>query len=235
MHYCPRPSCNGRWYHRSCLQQSGYVESNSTRYVGNRQLRLLAVDPDADNHHPAFKHFVESEASQELDTPSDVVQDKTALSAQDSVTDLLDLLPLDTRGRLGQLPRELIQIAAQPIVRCPASPQSLAHPALGVFSTAGTIKDVVLARRLIYQSLEDEWDTLQTYQSAMDVKPGDSGRDVASRQPRIDDWYSLSAIRILASPRHAYWRHRARLREPEFLQTLDASPPLTCPQCGNAI
>ena len=51
MHFCPRMTCR-RWYHRECLVEKGSLEDPTTRYVAERGVRLLTVDPDSEHDYP---------------------------------------------------------------------------------------------------------------------------------------------------------------------------------------
>ncbi|KAI0340281.1 hypothetical protein BDW22DRAFT_1360217 [Trametopsis cervina] len=226
MHLCPRPQCNRRWYHRSCLLRAGYFDSEPSVYVGDRCMRLLAADPDYEEYHPAFEPFTRLKSPTPL-TPSNNIQGHASIAGEAHTA--CSLLHSSISGELSHLPPELIAIAAQPIVRCALAPASLSRASLGVFSTAGTVKEVLLARRLIYQALNGGHRQLDQICSQLPLPKDPQVLDA-------DIWQAaLAPIRILASPHPEYWRRRVGISEPEFVRDLDCCPPVVCPQCLSAI
>lgn len=231
MHMCPRPQCKCLWYHQSCLVRAGYIDYDPDAYVGDRRTRLLAANPDSDDLHPAFVEFSDLKSNHTGRAPPapDHTQEPSQVKLE-GISSGLGSLPTSVAARLEHLPPELVQIAAQPIVRCPVPPKLLSDPRLGVFSTAGTVKEVVLARRFVYQALEGGHDKLQQLCAQLSR---------LSHDPALEDhniWREArETIRVFASPRKEYWQRRASLMEPIFLQQLDQCPPVFCPQCFNAI
>ncbi|KAI0696343.1 hypothetical protein BC835DRAFT_872512 [Cytidiella melzeri] len=226
MHFCPRPQCNGRWYHRSCLAQAGYRDNESSVYVGDRRVRLLAADPDSEDLHPTFVDFATLRSDLEDSHDVDQVQGPSK-----PLPSALDFLPTSISRRLCHLPAELVTIAAQPIVRRALAPHSYSDCRSGVFSTVGTMKEVVLARRLVYQALEGEHERLEQLCSRLLQSSADAPY-WADSDLRDD---VRDTIRVFASPRKKYWQDRASLSEPDFLRDVGQCPSTVCPQCGSAI
>lgn len=109
---------------------------------------------------------------------------------------------------LAHLPPALIRLAQCPIVRRPG-------PAQDGWLPAGNVKEVVLARRLVYAAIEgdvmdDGWPALG---------PQELADKVDTRM-----WY--------ATPYAPFWERRARELERE---TWMEAPPVVCPKCGGAI
>ncbi len=207
MHYCPRPKCNGRWYHRSCLVNRGYVERLPTAFAGDRSVRFLAVNPDANEIESTFKQFVARRLPPE-DASSYKSEPVPLSSPNHPLSSLLESL---------HLPMELIQAAAQPIIR---------RPSMGVFSIAGNVKEVVLARRLVYQKLNGAEQILDKINGVQELDSGSASLDI---------WNTLSDASILASPYPPYWKRLAQHGLQDILHDRNLSPPIICPQCGSPI
>ncbi|KAI0340283.1 hypothetical protein BDW22DRAFT_1360219 [Trametopsis cervina] len=194
MHFCPRSSC-GRWFHEACLVPK-YVE-DERGFASSRVLRLLAADPDSDEPHPLFVKYLYSKPT----------RGKTG-SECDSLIATLESLkkgPLD-------LPDCIIRVAARPIVR---------QANRGALSATGNARDVVLARRLLYQELSGGHSFLDEMLSRLSA----SWWQVESEYR--DVWNALPTFRILASPYAPYWERAARSRE-DYVQPNFA---LRCPVC----
>ncbi|KAI0088358.1 hypothetical protein BDY19DRAFT_193994 [Irpex rosettiformis] len=218
MHMCPRPQCGCRWYHRSCLIRAGYIDRDSAADVGDRRARLLAADPDSEDLHPSVVN------------PALLKTQETLEMKPGGISSVLGSLSTYVSAKLGHLPPELVEIAAQPIVRCATRPKLLSNPRLGTFSTAGNVKEVVLARRLVYQALDGGHEQLQQFCTQQPhTSDGQHLEDL-----ELDVWQAQpDSIRVFASPRQEFWQRRAGLSE--FSQDLDRCPPIFCPQCGNPV
>ncbi len=123
-----------------------------------------------------------------------------------------------------ELPEELIEVAGFPIVR---------YPGAGVLSTAGNMKDVVLARRLVYQVLQcDQKD----YEKSLRSLEHDYGHEWATDSQAYSaawDLLSSDSSRILACPRDKYW---GEIRSSDIMRLAESEPyAFLCPSCENAI
>ena len=109
---------------------------------------------------------------------------------------------------LSPLPHALVQLAQCPIVRRPGPPADGWLP-------AGNVREVVLARRLVYAAIEGE----RIDVGAPALSPQELADSVGTRM-----WY--------AEPYVSFWERRARELESE---TWMEGPPVLCPKCGGAI
>ncbi|KAI0088356.1 hypothetical protein BDY19DRAFT_194128 [Irpex rosettiformis] len=196
-HFCPRPECRA-WFHELCLARK-HTEDETTVSDISRALRLLAVDPDLQVPHPTFSRFIGQ-------SPSGA---KTFSSG----------LPLITRvkalkhGSQINLPDSLIKVAARPIVK---------RTNCGELSSHGNARDVVLARRLLYQELEGGHEFLIKLLSQLDV----GWHESFSAYTHV--WQALCVHRLLASPYVRYWDKAVSRRGTEVRAVV-------CPKCNGAI
>ena len=178
--------------------------------------------------HPSFADFTHLKSDHKLPSIDQTqVPFEVKLNGSSSV---LGFLPTSVSTKLQNLPPELVDIAARPIVRCPIPPKSLSDPMLKAFSTAGNVKDIILARRLVYQTLDSSNEEFQNLCTKMSHSSDDQhleSYDVPHE--------ARGSIRVFASPRHEYWRRITGFSELEFLRDPDQCPPVICPQCKNAI
>ncbi|EKM57291.1 uncharacterized protein PHACADRAFT_208393 [Phanerochaete carnosa HHB-10118-sp] len=201
MHYCPRPKCS-RWFHETCLlHRTEMRHPEHTDFVGSLAVRRLAVDPDASFHHPKLARF----------TYEKPARGKNASVGEPSTRDVL-AAALGPDRELG-LPESLIAIAAMPIVR---------RAGQGTFSTAGNVRDVVVARRLVYQTLDVRLAELERLIRSL-PESWDAASDALTYY-RV--WQFLGTQGMLASPRAAYWDRRV-----EELAVHAERPELHCPNC----
>lgn len=200
MHFCPRPKCS-RWFHETCLVHRAQTNPDSTDYVGSAAVRRLSVDPDSLNLHPKLAKFTYEKP------PRGKSSSAGALSARET---LLAAMAPDADI---PLPQSLIDIATMPIIR---------RAGQGAFSTAGNVRDVVLARRMVYQMLDGGFDDLKRLAKSLP-----EGWDIALDEFTYGRmWRFLSTQRILASPRAAFWDQRL-----EELAVHSDRPVLHCPDC----
>ena len=197
-HFCPRPECRA-WFHESCLARK-YTDDASSRQNSSRALQLLAVDPDLQGPHPLFQRFVATRQA-----PSGGKQFSSGLPLAVSVRALKP-------GQL-ELPDSLIMAAARPIVRQANS---------GEYSSHGNARDVVLARRLLYQQLEGGHDIVTELISRLDDTWYENIADY------MHVWRTLGVHRILASPYVPYWDKVVERGEMEVR-------PVICPKCRGVI
>ncbi|KAI0696345.1 hypothetical protein BC835DRAFT_1342776 [Cytidiella melzeri] len=172
-HFCPKPECR-RWFHEACLVKR-HTESESADFIGCRGLRLLAVDPDRQEPHRYFQRFINR-------IPS---RGKTFASGSSLAAAVRALKP----GEMN-LPDSLIEIAARPIVR---------QANRGDLSSLGNARDVVLARRLLYQELDGGHEFLTELLSQLNETWYNDYSDYTHV------WQSLMVHRILATPYAPYW------------------------------
>lgn len=177
------------------------MEKDADQPNVSHELRRLAVDPDLQKPHPMFVRFLETNSS----------GGKTFTSGRPLIESVRALKPGDLA-----LPDSIVEVAARPIVR------RANHAGL---SSHGNARDVVLARRLLYQELEGGHEFVNKLLSAL-----------ASREAWQDDfahythvWQALSVHRILASPHIAYWDRLASQREMNTVRLV------VCPKCGGSI
>ncbi|THH32837.1 hypothetical protein EUX98_g1330 [Antrodiella citrinella] len=120
----------------------------------------------------------------------------------------------------------IVQMAMQPIVRPLDTPGT-------EFNVTGNVRDVVLARRFVYQLCE-RWHYIlpqvEAMQSRLDSALSDMDDDGILAFD-IDD--ALSSRRLLASPYMPYWTARGTLLAQS--DWLSSSPAVICPGCGGAI
>lgn len=121
----------------------------------------------------------------------------------------------------------IIQVAQHPILRCGGDDK---------YAIAGNVKEVVLARRLVYQALEDHHGPVEEILESLcaekdwdDWKIDDLYRAIG---PGTEAWDILSYSRILASPYATYWeRRRTEIELPDYA----GIPFVRCPQCNSAV
>ncbi|KZT64991.1 hypothetical protein DAEQUDRAFT_567256 [Daedalea quercina L-15889] len=196
MHFCPRLSCR-RWYHQQCLDAWDEVDPTPP-YLADRGVRLLANDPDNEQDCALLAYHAETQmtgAHDEDEPPAPLPLDAV-------------LAEMSRPNILSHLPPALVQIAQCPIVRRPGTAVDGWYP-------AGNVKEVVIARRLVYAALEqafkdDEMSALTPYELCEHV--GTSFR--------------------YATPYGPYWERRQKELENE---TWMNTPPVVCPVCKGAI
>lgn len=201
MHFCPRPRCS-KWFHEACLLHYAKSHSQNTNFIGSPAVRRLAVDPDKSILHPRLARFTyqrpgRGKHASDLDDP---------LSPQDV---LAQALGPDAELTL---PASLIAIASMPIVRRAGS---------GTSSIAGNMRDILLARRLVFQELEGGFEDLIRLDSCLTEGWAHTERLQASV------WRFLGTQRILAAPRVAYWDGAL-----QRMTGLLKRPTLHCPDCS---
>ncbi|KAH9914107.1 uncharacterized protein B0H18DRAFT_1046620 [Fomitopsis serialis] len=206
MHFCPRLTCR-QWYHQKCLVRWSNVEHPAKRYLGDRGVRLLAVDPDDAQDCPLLAYYTDG-VKMDPDDDDEIRDDGNS----DSGTTLP--LPLDAvltemlrSDSIAKLPPALVRIAQCPIVR--------GRVRRGWLDSCWECEEVALARRLVYAAFEqdyidDTWSTLDPQQLC--DKIGTSFR--------------------YATPYLPYWQRREEELEDE--DWMD-QPPVVCPSCNGAI
>ncbi|KAI0078055.1 hypothetical protein K474DRAFT_974178 [Panus rudis PR-1116 ss-1] len=130
MTFCPKPSCR-KWYHSSCLLRYMEEHPDTTPTIGTPCIQRLACDPDSDEPYDAFERFTQAIPTYGKD--SSLVPDKDQ-PWEPLIRQLKEVLP-----------STLVGMAMKSIMRCPG---------MGSFSVCGNIRDVVLARRMVYQVLD---------------------------------------------------------------------------------
>ncbi|KIP04832.1 hypothetical protein PHLGIDRAFT_129270 [Phlebiopsis gigantea 11061_1 CR5-6] len=198
MHFCPRPACS-TWFHESCLLEP----VNEANFIATPDVRRLAVDPDL--NHPCTQL-----ARYAYEKPP---RGKGSHGAPSTLRDVLGAFPFFARPDC-PLRDALLSIAGMPIVRRAGD---------GVFSTAGNVADVVLARRLVYQALDGWHNELERVIERLDKSWYDGeGKEDAYNFV----WRFLNSQRILASPRVKYWDELTKK-----LEVHEGRPVLHCPRC----
>jgi len=215
MHFCPRLTCR-QWYHQKCLIRWSNVEYPAKRYLGDRGVRLLAVDPDDAQDCPLLAYYTDG-VKMDPDDDDEIRDDCDSDSGTTLVASEVPSkpLPLDAvltemlrADSIANLPPALVRIAQCPIVRRPG-------PAKNGWTPAGNVKEVALARRLVYAAFEqdyidDSWSTLDPQQLCDRI--GTSFR--------------------YATPYLPYWQRREGELEDESWMD---QPPVVCPSCNGAI
>lgn len=121
---------------------------------------------------------------------------------------VLSEMSRDPAADLAHLPPALVRIAQCPIVRRPG-------PARDGWYPAGNVKEVVLARRLVYAAIERDF---------MDDGWPAMGPQELTDRVGAKMWY--------ATPYAPFWERRERKLEGE---TWMDAPPVLCPRCKGAI
>ncbi|TCD65001.1 hypothetical protein EIP91_003369 [Steccherinum ochraceum] len=136
-------------------------------YSGARCIRLLAVDPDHVKPHPDFSKYIYPRLE----------GGKMAGSWEPLIRDIV----FGSSGKPG-LGEGIVKMAMQPILRAP-------NPEKGsVFPVVGNLKDVVLARRLVFQYLEGGHGVLRHLWAKLGISdPKDEYRDQAALSPHTGD------------------------------------------------
>ncbi|RDB28179.1 hypothetical protein Hypma_001294 [Hypsizygus marmoreus] len=155
MHFCPRPSCR-RAYHDRCLTKA---KSKDTDSPTTRALRLLSTSPDSEEPLD-LAELVPSEPPKKKrrGRPSKAAQEKGKAKHLHTVEELLEALP-----------RDLVRVAEQPIVRGAAFVKG---------GVTGNVRAVVRARRMVYEALAgrgevpEEWEDEVDVERAIVVLPG---------------------------------------------------------------
>ncbi|GJE93085.1 BAH domain-containing protein [Phanerochaete sordida] len=201
MHFCPRPKCS-KWFHEACLLHHAKSNAQNAEFIGSPAVRRLAVDPDKSILHPRLARFTYQRPGRgkhalDLNHP---------LSPQDVLTQALGPDAELT------LPASLIAIASLPIVR---------RAGEGTSSIAGNMRDILLARRLVFQELEGGFEDLERLESALDEGW------VHTETLQTSVWRFLGTQRILAVPRVAYWDQAL-----QRMTVLLERPTLHCPDCS---
>ncbi|KAH8102052.1 hypothetical protein BXZ70DRAFT_49841 [Cristinia sonorae] len=156
MHFCPRPKCR-RWFHRACLED-GSLEP-PIDYIAPRDIRFLAVDPDIQDPHPVFKPYT---FHRPTGGKMSNVDHNSESQPWDKVLSELTHGKAGKQGTVGKgLGEGIVKMAMQPILRKPNSE--------GTFSIAGNVRDVVLARRFVYQFLEGWHDIFEIIKERVDA------------------------------------------------------------------
>jgi len=218
MHFCPRPECR-RWFHRECLLRENYVEKEQD-YVGPRKIRLLAVDPDLQESHIHFKLYCHLRPCRGKMSQVDAGQDRTDRILEELIKGKPDKEGFEGTG----LGHGIVQMAMQPIVRAPLNDENRS------FSVSGNLRDVVLARRFIFQFNERWHDIVPEVEKMLsELQTKEDGDAILE----FNIWDALSARRLLASPYMPFWKKReALLREGGWRS---AAPKVFCPNCEGAI
>ncbi|KAL7284789.1 hypothetical protein ACG7TL_002096 [Trametes sanguinea] len=133
MHFCPSLNCR-KWYHTSCLLASNNLDLLPAQTHG---LRLLAVTPDEEALFATFEYFYEQESAEDMSNTDQVSLQKALV--------MLDRSP----EIVTHLPPSLLAVAQLPIVRSAGAPHGFA---------IGNVADVVLARRLVYDAIQNSGD-----------------------------------------------------------------------------
>lgn len=123
MHFCPRPSCR-MFYHETCLLARDHLDQEMKPTA--RGLALLTSSPDSDDVFVLPNAQPKKRARRNSST--DV--DRSSIAVTEDV--------------LKGIPKKLVEIAEQPIVK-----GAMFH------SLTGNIQDVLKARHLVYQALQD--------------------------------------------------------------------------------
>ncbi|KAI0783263.1 hypothetical protein C8Q75DRAFT_811079 [Abortiporus biennis] len=201
-HFCPRPQCR-KWFHRSCLLHS-FEEPDLDSYVGSHKLRILAVDPDDQNPHPSFVQFTYPKPDRGKDSSEFNLSNMANAKWEEMLSKIQS-----------KLHPSILTIAQQPIVR---------HPNTGNLSIVGNLKDVVLARRLVYHVLEGSQNWIVNRANELLSKP-----ESATTTHMMDSevWDMLSHCRLLASPYEPFWR-RLEIQH-------SGTTHVMCNSCGGAI
>lgn len=201
MHFCPRPKC-GKWFHETCLLHHARTHPQQTDFVGSLAIRRLAVDPDKSCPHPRLARFAYTKPGWGKSLSADTLGIRAAL-----------MEALGPGAELA-LPDALLAVAALPIVR---------RAGRGAFSSAGNVRDVVLARRIVFQALEGGFADLERLVQSLPARWTDG--------PERDQvWRILGTQRMLACPRAVYWEERA-----QELANLAERPALHCPDCSGEV
>ncbi|TFY61885.1 hypothetical protein EVJ58_g4230 [Rhodofomes roseus] len=224
MHFCPRITCR-RWYHQICLLHWNKIDSSAVTHLADRGVRLLAVDPDDGQSCPLLAYYTDGSESNMMQVDDDEHPDVCSesdhqsnsgpgipISAPEPSTPYpLDfvLAEMSRSDVIADLPPALICISQCPIVRRPG-------PAQDGWTPAGNVKEVVLARRLVYAAFEPD-ESINDNWSALDPQECCDRIGVSFRY---------------ATPYPPYWQRREKELETE---TWMYQPPVICPNCNAAI
>lgn len=149
MHFCPRPNCR-KSYHRRCLVKASYVDTSDE---ANLPIRLLASSPDSDEPFEIPTYEPPRKKQKQIHRghvhPTANKTRVTLPSASPEPEELLSSLPAD-----------LVNAAEQPIIKG------------GSAGIVGNVTDVVKARRLVYDalnegSLPEDWADIVDVDSAV--------------------------------------------------------------------
>lgn len=134
MHFCPRKGCR-RWYHAICLRNNLYMDDDPEP---GWDISLLRSNPDS--REPFVVPPSDSEG-----TPGIVVTKRTTTQILSKDKGKRKAQDTPTRPTLNDLPAALVTLAKQQIVK-----------GKNPYGLAGNVKEVVKARRLVYQYLQAE-------------------------------------------------------------------------------
>lgn len=164
MHFCPRKGCR-RWYHAVCLRNNLYMEDDPEP---GWDIALLRSNPDS------REPFIIPAAGHE-DTPDIVITKRNTNQNQSKGKGKGKRTAPDgpPRPTLDDLPAALVTLAKRQIVKGKRP-----------YGLAGNVREVVQARRLVYQYLQaetdDEMADRQEEATKWVIEAGVDGRDSAN-------------------------------------------------------